>query len=311
MPNLSPHAEPRSLLLIVNSRRLHIHQREFDGFMEKVSRIGTPRVVSTQHAGHAISLAREGGNQFPVVAAVGGDGTVSEVATGILQAKSVTALLPVPLGTGNDFARAVGIRNARDAFDAYERGATRSLDAIEVDCFGENEQRSVRYSVLTAGVAFGAEVMRKTSDRIKRIFGSRAAYSVGLFLALASYAPPRLRVRDGSYSFDEEMYFVSIGNAEWSGGGTMCLSPGAKMDDGKFDVCVFNVRSRMKVLANFVRILKGTHIHLPEVTYFPATRLEIESEPASELLIDGEAFGRTPARFVMCPGVLKAFELKP
>jgi len=292
------------LLLIANARRVPRHQREFQWLVQQLKATHAVVVHLTEHAGHAEALARDAAHDFPIIAAAGGDGTVSEVASGMLTVCADAVLLTVPLGTGNDLARDLGIRSATEAITALHGGYERRIDAIEISC--QHRGATVtRYSIQTAGVGLGAAVVHRTSDRIKRVFGSRGAYSVGLFLTLATYRAPRLRFQSASHRFDQHMLFVSIGNAEWTGGGTMRISPGARLDDGQFDVCVFDTTSKLRVVACFAHILRGTHLGLPEVTYFPADELAIDSDPPAELMIDGEAFGTTPATFRLRPARLR------
>src|SRR5438876_1460297 len=91
--------------------------------------------VITEGPGHAVSLAREASRSYDVIAAAGGDGTVNEVASGILLAgEAKTTLAVIPFGTGNDAAQLLGIRSLEDAVNALASGTTRTIDAVEGRC---------------------------------------------------------------------------------------------------------------------------------------------------------------------------------
>ena len=122
--------------------------------------------VITEGPGHAISLAREASRNYDVIAAVGGDGTVNEVASGILLAgKTKTALAIIPFGTGNDAAHLLGIRSTEDAANALVSGTTRAMDAIEVRCHDAGKEVT-RYALLYAAVGFAGALLKRTTPTV-------------------------------------------------------------------------------------------------------------------------------------------------
>jgi diacylglycerol kinase (ATP) len=249
----------------------------------------------TNRPRHAVDLARDAAGKYDVIAAVGGDGTMNEVANGILFSNHIdTALAVVPLGTGNDLARLIGIRTVEDSLDALSQGAAQAIDAIEVSCFvGGNPTR--HFALLYAAVGFAGEVGRHTTPRVKAIFGQRFCYSIGFFLALLRFESPTMQVRCDEREFNGRMFLVSAAKAEIIGGGAMRLSPGAKIDDGKLYVNVVEHLGRLETTRCFPRLLMGTHTTHPKVHYFPATVVHIESHPQINLQLDGELIGTTPA----------------
>src|SRR5690349_7268047 len=136
--------------------------------------------IVTDRPGAALQIAQESAHKYELVVAVGGDGTVLEVAGGILSsAAKRTALGIVPLGTGNDFARNSGIHNEENAHDALTQGQTRFVDVIETRCIVE-ERPVVRHALLFAGVGIIGEALKQTTTPVKRLFGQRLAYPVGI-----------------------------------------------------------------------------------------------------------------------------------
>ncbi len=261
--------------------------------------------VITEGPGHAISLAREASRSYDVIAAVGGDGTVNEVASGILLAgETKTALAVIPLGTGNDAAQLLGIRSLEDAVNALASGTTRTMDAIEVRCLDAGKEHT-RYALLYAAVGFAGELLKRTTPAVKRLFGPRYCYSVGFFRALLGFRSPMIRVRCDDREFNGQMFPVSAGNAEIVGAGTMRLSPGAKVDDGILNVNVVEHLGRLETARWFPKVLKGMHTTHPKVGYFAAASVTVECEPLMEVQMDGELFGHTPATFRVMPRAIR------
>jgi diacylglycerol kinase (ATP) len=261
--------------------------------------------VITDGMGHALSLARDASRSYDVIAAVGGDGTVNEVASGILLAgEAKTALAVIPFGTGNDAAQLLGIRTLEDAVHALASGTTRTIDAIEVRCVDAGKEVT-RYALLYAAVGFAGELLKCTTPTVKRLFGPRYCYSVGFFRALLGFRSPTMRVRCDEREFNGRMLLVSAGNAEMVGAGTMRLSPGAKVDDGKLNVNVIEDLGRLETARWFPKVLEGIHTTHPKVRYFATSSVTVECEPLMEVQMDGELFGHTPARFRVIPGAIR------
>jgi diacylglycerol kinase family enzyme len=230
---------------------------------------------------------------------------VNEVASGILLAgEAKAALAVVPFGTGNDFAQLLGVCSDVDAVNALAFVKTRTIDAIEIRCRGAGEELT-RYALLYAAVGFAGELLKCTTPLVKRLFGSRYCYSIGFFRALLGFRSPTMRVRCDDREFTGRRFLVSAGNAEIVGAGTMRLSPGAKVDDGKLDVNVIEDLGRLEAARWFPKVLTGDHTAHPKVSYLAATSVTVECEPEMELQMDGELYGHTPATFQVRPGALR------
>src|SRR5262249_42304634 len=161
--------------------------------------------------------------------------TISEIAHGLLSSSAVgTALGIVPVGTGNDMAGTVGIRNYWDAIRALTQGRTRMIDVIAVHCLAENGT-TLRHVLLFAGVGLVTEVLRKTTRVTKQFLGQRLAYRVGLLRALCRYRLPRMQVTCDGTVFEDFCLFAGASNAVLAGGG-MKIAPGACLDDGLLNV---------------------------------------------------------------------------
>jgi len=264
------------------------------GFRTEVSMTASP--------GHAIELARRAdtGPDDRIIAA-GGDGTVNEVVSGRLQSDpGRTPLGVLPFGTGNDVAQLLGIRSIDAFLTAFKADERRPWDVLSVRC-GEATGDGPRAALLFAAVGFASDLLRATTPRVKRLFGPRLCYSVGFFRALLRHECPQLRVRIGDRTWDEPMVVALAGNSVQAGGGMMRVAPGARTDDGEMNVSLIRATGRLAVARQFVRLVRGTHVHHPRVQYFPATSMEIDGTPAQTVAVDGELVGRTPVRVEVLP----------
>ena len=260
--------------------------------------------VSTTRRGEAMQIAQEGAGHYEALVAVGGDGTAYEVASGILSTeKADSALGVVPVGTGNDIARVLGIRGLAAARRAFTEGELVRIDAIRVDCMADGKP-AVRHALLFAGVGIAGQSLKLTTARVKNLFGERLAYPVGLLRALWSYRAPLLRVTHGQQTDENRFLFVGASNSEYAGGG-MRLAPGARMNDGELNVNLIEALGWWAALRLLLRVCRGRHTNHPKVRYLMASDLTVNGETPLEVAADGELIGYTPARFVVRPKALK------
>lgn len=262
----------------------------------------------TEYPGHAREIAAsiEG---YDVLVAVGGDGTVGEIMSGILERQDERpGLAVIPGGTGNDIARNAGIRSIEDGVEALLGGKTGAFDLMRIDYSVEGKRVS-RYAFLLASAGFTANAMIR--PWMKRLLGPAGAYYLATFLQILTFRPPRITLRTGEREYDGRSWMVIVGNAEASSGGSMIIAPGARTDDGLLNVTVFPSRSRLGMVTGlFPKLATGAHIDEPDVEYFTAGKIEIESEPAAILDLDGDPVGTTPFTCTVCPGILHLMVLE-
>lgn len=296
---------PRRLLVIVNpasgGRRAASRWESVHRQLQKFASV--LRVVRTEYPGHAIDLARISAGNYDAVVAVGGDGTVSEVANGLLQSGSATPLGVMPVGTANDGAAQFGIKSVQDALSALAGGVQRRFDTIEV-CHAREHHGQTRHALMFAAAGFGTELLARTTAGVKRLFGPRLCYAVGFLMALLHYHQQSMEARTERGDFKGRLFHVCAGNTEYAGGHSMRLSPGACPDDGKLNLCIIQRLSRLEALAHLPKLIRGTHPTHPKVRYFSGTSLEVRSEPPVPLAIDGDVVGCTPATLTIRPGSL-------
>lgn len=250
--------------------------------------LGSRAVFSaTRGPGHGEELAFEAATRrFPIVAAAGGDGTVHEVANGLLRAgRPETALAVFPIGSANDYAHSLGLapgwwQNTDPTATArpVDVGVARTTDGRE------------RYFVNGAGAGFNGAVTLE-SQRIRRLQGVWL-YSLALFRALRDrFTAPTMMVEiDGNA---ERLPTLALSMAIGRREGNFVLAPHAVVDDGLFDYLHVGSLSRWELFRYFPGMLTG---HLP--ANHPAIRIgrcrraALHSQTSLLVHLDGELFSR-------------------
>ena len=298
----------KRILLIANpASGQHRGERRLAQASERLASLGHAVTGTlTESAGHATHLAKSNAPDFEIIAALGGDGTVNEVANGLMAVEpgERPALATLPVGTGNDVALTYGLAHFESAIDALAKGSTRTLDVIRVQLMRDGKSVT-RHALLFVAAGFAAEVIRKTGPRVKRIFGRRFSYSVGLFRALASFRAPEFSVKWDGGETAGRMFQVCAGNTEFAAGGVMRISPGARPDDGLLNISLVDALGRLQIVRRFPSILSGGYVEDERVDYFTGKRLEIDAVPPAELQADGDIIGTTPATVELLPGALQ------
>ena len=259
----------------------------------------------TEGVGHAIELAQAAASDgYSYLVAVGGDGTVNEVANGILLSRNAaaTVLGVVSTGTGSDFARSAGL--ARDYTTACNnltssKRLTIDVGVVEYQSGGETHER---FFVNSAGVGFDAAVVKET-ERLPKFFGGTIPYVAGMLRTLVSYRNKNIVLKVGDEEERKRVLNVAVANGNYCGGG-MRIAPDAELDDKLLDVVVFGDMSKFEILKEFPTIYKGTHINHPKVSVKKAANVSIESAKPMLVYADGELLGECPATFRVVPAAL-------
>ncbi|MEU1105276.1 diacylglycerol kinase [Streptomyces tibetensis] len=218
--------------------------------------------------------------------AVGGDGMAGLALQALAGTRTPLGLVAV--GTGNDFARALGLpvrepaAAGRMIADALKCGRIRDIDLGQV---GDRWFGTVLASGFDSRVNDRGNRMRWPTGRLK--------YDLAMIAELAGFRPVpyRIRLDDGEVR-EVEATLVAVGNGSSYGGG-MRICPGADLTDGLFDVTVVGDCSRSTLLRVFPRVYRGTHVEHPKVTVLRATRVEIAAEGVTGYA-DGEPLGPLP-----------------
>ena len=246
----------------------------------------------TSAPGHATSLAREAAEGgVDVVLVWGGDGTLNEVATGLLGSSVPMALLPG--GSVNVFAREVGIPlRARAACRGLVQAEPRT---IPVGMVGD------RPFLMMAGIGLDAEVVRGLEPGFKRRLGALAFWIRG-FALLATHPFPPFTVR---IEGDEVMATSLIAGKIRNYGGKYVVTPEARLEKPSLDVMIFQGRSAFAHLRLLLGILGHFHLKLPDVLHFHTTQFEVDASDSIYCQVDGELAGKAPLSVMIRPQALK------
>ena len=242
-----------------------------------------------------------------LVVAAGGDGTVHLAANGLMRAGETAATRPalglLPLGTGNDLARTLGVPiglHPFDAIDALRHADRRLIDVIRISHDGDDDETEFAINVCAGG--FSGTVDEIMTSELKATWGP-LAYLVGAARALPSLADFDTRISwdDGP---DERVaaYNVVVANARTAGGGKP-VAPRANPEDGLLDVVV--VRADADLVRLAARVLSGDYLDDPDIVYNQVSRLRVASRPGMWFNVDGELRTNAPIAFEAVPGALR------
>ncbi len=252
--------------------------------------------------------------QADIVVIFGGDGTIHHNL-----AQLVALNLPVllmPAGSGNDFARALGLRNVKDSLRAWQKfchwgnivrkidlGVIRALEADHQTPVSNqpSPDASAKYFCTVAGIGLDAEVARR-ANTLPRWLRGHGGYALSLFPTLFRFAPFPMKICTCSGDIgesgwnlrsDEPTMLVAFANTSSYGGG-MKIAPRAKFDDGLLDVCIIGGLDPFKLACMFPTVYFGRHLRIREVTSFRAANFRAETECPLDVYADGEYVCRTP-----------------
>jgi YegS/Rv2252/BmrU family lipid kinase len=242
-------------------------------------------------------LAREAASGgASVVAALGGDGHVGLCANGLLGSEA--ALAVIPAGTGNDFARHIGL-DRKDPVGAaafLAHPVTRRLDVVRV-LMPQGE----RHYLNVGGTGFDSDA-NELANRTHVLTGT-AKYVYAVLVTLARFHAGRFHLVVDGREHDLAGMMVAVGNGVSYGGG-MRITPNAVSDDGLLDLTVVGEVSKPEFVRTFPKVFKGTHLEHPAVTSMRGREIAISAERPFEVYGDGEHLGSLPATFTVMPAAL-------
>jgi len=267
------------------------------------SQFGAFRPLFTRKRGDAATLASEAARKgAKFIIACGGDGTVSEVANGILSSGKDVELGILPSGTGGDFRRTLEIPSqSRAAAKVLRTGRTVKIDVGRVSFVDHKGSEVMRYFVGVASCGMSTQV-------VERVKSEKVSFASSLLQTAMRTSPIRLAVQlDDSHERHLHVLNLCVANARYFGGG-MKIAPDAKLTDGKFDVVGVGDLSALKLFTSAPRVYLGSHLSMPEVSHALARKVSVRSADRNleiALEIDGELPGRLPATFQIVPGALR------
>jgi diacylglycerol kinase (ATP) len=279
--------------------------RRWPELAHRASALGlTGDVLFSERPEHLRDLARHAAEEgAELIVAVGGDGTVNEVASGIAEIGGVE-LAVIPRGTGVDFVRTYGIPAKLDgAVEVALRGATREIDGGRVGFRAWSGDAAEGWFFNAAGVGMSGAIARRTNESSKAL-GGKISYLWSTLAVFARWQNTEVRV-----SVDHEVRTgltneVVVANGRYLGGGMM-LCPEASPDDGLFDVLVIGDVTKRDLVQTMPKIYRGTHLPHPKAELLRGRTVAVDSDVPLPVQLDGEQPGTTPVRFELVPRALR------
>ena len=214
---------------------------------------------------------------------------MQEVVNGLLAEREPAEMGIVPVGSGNDLARSLGLPiELASAWRTAIGYATRRIDVARA----RNGSGAERWFASAGGIGFDAQVAAAMADRSGWQAG-REGYLLATLAELRRFHNRRVRLKIDGVTATADVLFVAIANGEFYGGG-MRIAPGASVDDGRLDVCVVGDISRLTVLRQLPNLYRGTHVNHPAVSMRSGTIIEVDGDADTRIHLDGEPFGVLP-----------------
>src|ERR1700719_2349902 len=254
---------------------------------------------TTRRPGDAERWARKArASKARVIIVAGGDGTLNEVVNGLGASAGQMRIGIVPLGTGNDFARTLGLPHSiNENIDIVRSGKTTRIDLVRV-----RSKRS-RYFVNVSAGGFSGMVNEKITRRIKRAWGP-LAYIRGAAAALPQLQAYKTEiVLDDDERLSTELYNVVVANGRFVAGG-LPIAPSADPSDGKLEVVLIPKLGAAEMALLAAQIILGKHLSSNATIFRQARKVVVRSRPGMCFNVDGELVGNAPAVFQILPRAL-------
>ena len=253
----------------------------------------------TRKAGDAEKWARAAvRTKCDYVVVAGGDGTLNGVVNGLgAEAKNVRIGI-VPLGTGNDFARTLGLPfSIEQNIDILRSAKTRRIDLVRV------KSKRARYFVNVSAGGFSGMVNEKMTSKIKRTWGP-LAYIRGAAAALPKLHAYHTQILlDNDEQLSAELYNVVVANGRFVAGG-LPIAPDADPSDGLLEVVLIPKLCVTEIALLAAEIVLGKHLSSKATIFRRAKKISVRSRPGMCFNVDGELVGNAPAVFQILPRAL-------
>lgn len=234
----------------------------------------------------------------------GGDGTIHRYLSELVELE--IPVLVVPCGSGNDFARALGIKTVRDSIHAFRQFASDGSDLHSIDLgliCGPNAP-TPRYFCCVAGVGIDGNIAAR-ANRLPQWLRGRGGYALSAPPEFLRFAPLAMKISmNGTLATPQPTILAAVANAPVFGGG-MKIAPRASLSDGKLDLCVVRGMNIAKLFCLFPTVYFGRHLGFKEVEYSQTDSVRIDSADPIDVYADGEFVCQTPVTFGIRRAALK------
>ena len=232
---------------------------------------------------------------FDCLLVLGGDGTISEVAKGLIG--SPIPVAAIPCGSGNDIAGTLGI--PRELDKAVE--ILFDPGFVQMDLFKDQETVYVE----TIGCGFVADVVSSVV-RLSKILHGSIAYFAGVLETMSKFRASKYKITVDDWNWEGMASLVIINNT-WRVGGGMKLTPEAVIDDGLLDIAIFTSTSRLTLMKMLPKVYSGSHVKSPHIKILKGKKFSVQAEKELIKTADGDIIGTLPIEVEILPGAMKFF----
>ena len=260
-------------------------------------------MLFSERPGQLRDLARRAAaDGASLVVAVGGDGSVNEIASGLVGTDAELAV--IPRGTGVDFVRTYEIPTKFEgAVRAAVDGSSREIDAGRVSFRAWSGLEEEGWFVNVAGVGISGAIAKRTNESSKAL-GGTVSYLWSTLAVFARWQNSEVEVTVDAVRRSGRMHEVVVANGRYLAGG-MKMCPDASPDDGLFDVLLIGDVTKADLVRTMPKIYRGTHLPHPKAELLQGSTVSVQSAEPLPVQLDGEQPGTTPVRFELVPRALK------
>lgn len=224
----------------------------------------------------------------------GGDGTIHEAIPELINTEVILCI--IPLGTGNDLSRSLGIKeDIVYACSVIANGIEKKIDIVRV-----NQEH---YYVGVGALGFDAEVAA-LAERIRKYAPVILVYILAILLKLITYSFKKVKICFDHKEFEDEVLLIAFANSRFYGKGIQ-ITPSGKIDDGILDICMIKRLNKLRLLTLLPIAYEGKHINFSETKLYQAKKIYVESPQPLFFYGDGEFICYTPLYIETVPQVLR------
>jgi YegS/Rv2252/BmrU family lipid kinase len=257
-----------------------------------------PDIRETEYAGHAESLAVQGVRDgYDVILSAGGDGTMHQVVNGIFTLDKTGPIVGlIPLGSGNDLARSLGVKaDATRIISQIERRSVKEVDVGIANVHDSNGNPATRYFINECSMGMGPEVVRRVNKTVNRGMGAGLMYTAAIIATFLRLKPESISVKADGFNWSGKSRVTAIANGRSFGHGNY-IAPRAKMDDGLLDVFVAGNPPLFRFLMLLQALKRPKESRSRHLNYSQTIRAEITGDRPLPVEADGEPAGFSPLR---------------
>jgi YegS/Rv2252/BmrU family lipid kinase len=266
--------------------------------------------LETQKRDHAVELTKMAiENSCNILIAVGGDGTMNEVVNGYMNVRKekrnevIVGLLP--MGTGNDFARSVGMKKSyKQLENLINQNQYKPIDIGQISYYSVEGELRNRYFNNIADIGIGAQTVALVNSS-KKIFGGSITFMKSVIQSFLTYKNLRVSLHNNDFNWEGQVVSLCMANGRYFGGG-LCIAPQANVDDGMFQLVIIGDVGVFDFLKYLPKLRKGEIINNPKIFYKKIKTCKFDAlDKESPIDMDGEFIGYPPMDMKILPQELK------